>query len=154
MPPIFAELISDKLSNSSIQDLYTHCRMNLAVDSVNIPAPQFVDLGLLTIKLLYKSASLWTPTNRVGRPTDIAHGSAPDHISENVIAVRDKLSTKSDYSYKTYFKTWRVNQCFELPKKSRSQPPLELTPVGAKTPDPKTLILPIDSSKRKETFRK
>ena len=38
-PPIFFEVIGDKLSDSSIRDLYTRCRMNLAEDPVNIPAP-------------------------------------------------------------------------------------------------------------------
>ena len=33
-------------------------------------------------------------------------------------------------------------------------PPLDLTPVGAKIPDPKTLTLPTESSKREEKARK
>ena len=58
--------------------------MNLAADPVNIPAPQFLNLGLSTINALDKEAILWTPTTIVGRPTDVAHGSAPDHIFEKL----------------------------------------------------------------------
>ena len=64
-PPIFAEVLGEKLSNSSIRDIYTRCRKKLVVDPVNIPAPQFMDLGLLTINALDKGASLCTPTTRV-----------------------------------------------------------------------------------------
>ena len=60
-PPIFTEVISDKLSDISIQDIYTHCRMNLTADPVNKPVPQFVYLRLYTINSLYKGASIWTP---------------------------------------------------------------------------------------------
>ena len=68
--------------------------------------------------------------------------------------VREKVSAKSDYSYKTDFEIWRENQGFEIQKNARSQPPLDSTPVGAKTPDPKTLTLPTDSSKPKEKAQK
>ena len=81
--------------------------MNLTADPVNIPKPQFMDLGISTINALDKSASLWNPATRVGRPTDVTHGRVPDHIFEIVTAVREKVSAKSDYSYKTDFEIWR-----------------------------------------------
>ena len=56
-PPIFTDVISDKLSNSSIRDLYTRCRMNLAAHPFNIPAPKFVDLGISAIYALDKGSS-------------------------------------------------------------------------------------------------
>ena len=43
VPPIFSELIGDKLPDGSIRDIYTRCRMKVAADPVNILAPQFVD---------------------------------------------------------------------------------------------------------------
>ena len=36
-PPIFTEVLCDKLSDSSCRDIYTHCRMNLTADPVNVP---------------------------------------------------------------------------------------------------------------------
>ena len=105
-PPIFSGVLGDKLSNSSSRDLYTRCRMNLAEYLFNIPAPKFVDLGLSAINALDKSASLWTSDTRVGKPMGVAHGSAPDHIFENFIAVRYEVGAKSDYSYKTDFYIW------------------------------------------------
>ena len=60
-PPIFTEVLCDKLSESSRWDLYARVGFHLASDSVNIPAPQFVDLGLSTINSLDKGSSLWNP---------------------------------------------------------------------------------------------
>ena len=80
------------------------CRMNLVADPANISSPQFVNLGLSTINALDKSAIIWTPYTIVGRTIDVAHGSAPDHIFEEVIAVEKKVSAKSDCSYKLIFK--------------------------------------------------
>ena len=50
-----------------------------------------------------KGASLWNPSSRVGRPTDVTHGSAPDHIKKNT-AVGDAVSAKSDYKYEPILK--------------------------------------------------
>ena len=80
---IFTEVLGDKLSDSSIPDIYTSYRMNLASDTVNIPEPQFVDLGLSTINSLDKDTSLWNPTPRFESPIDVIHGSVTDHIFEN-----------------------------------------------------------------------
>ena len=35
--PIFTEVICDKLFDHSFQGIYTHCKMNLPADPVNIP---------------------------------------------------------------------------------------------------------------------
>ena len=37
--PIFTEVLCDKLSDSSVQDIYMSFRMNLAEDPINIQAP-------------------------------------------------------------------------------------------------------------------
>ena len=49
---IFSKIIGDKISNSSSQDIYMHCRMNITANPVQISTPQFVDLGILTINAL------------------------------------------------------------------------------------------------------
>ena len=121
--------------------------MNLAADPVNTPAPKFEDLGISTINALDKDASLWTPATRIGRPTDVAHGSTPDHIFEKNTAVGDAVSAKSDNNYKTYFEIWRGNQEFEPQKNGISRPPLDLNYFSAKTPDPKTQTLTTNLSK-------
>ena len=83
-PPIFTDLLWEKLSYSSIQDIYTHSRMKFAADTVNISAPQLVNLGLSTINTLDTGASIWTPATIFVRPTNVAHWSAPDHILEKL----------------------------------------------------------------------
>ena len=95
-PPIFTEVLCDKLSNSYSRDLYTRCQMKLAAYPVNILAPQFVYLGLSTIDTLDGGASLWTPATRVGRPTFVIHWSTPDHVFGKTLAVGDAVSAKSD----------------------------------------------------------
>ena len=57
----------------------------------------------MTIDSLDKGASLWNPATIVGRPTDVAYGITPDNMFEIATAVRDDVSAKSDYNYKTYF---------------------------------------------------
>ena len=136
-PPIFTEVICDKLSGSSIRDIYMRCYMNLAADPVNIPVPQFVDLGLSNIDALDKGASLWTPTIRVGRPMDISYWNAPGYIFVKTIAVGDSVSEKSDYNYKNDFETWRENLEFERQNNASSRPPLDSTTVGEKLQIPK-----------------
>ena len=81
--------------------------MNLAADTINIPAPKFVDLGLSTIDELDKSAIICTFATRVRSPTDFSHGSTTDYIFRITTAVRDKLIPKSDSRYKTDFEIWR-----------------------------------------------
>ena len=138
-PPIFTEVLCEKLSESSNRDIYTLYWLNLLADPVNIPAPQFVDLGISTIDALSKGASLWTPATRVGRSTDATYWIAPDHIFGRTTAIGDSVSAKSDYKYKTDFETWRENQEFERQNNTRSRPPSDSTPVGVKTSDPQTL---------------
>ena len=99
-PPIFTEVIGDKISGSSIWYLYTRCWTKLASDPVNIPESQFVDLELSTINALGKGSSPWTPATIVGRPMYIAHRSVPDHIFEKNKSIRDNTSVKSDYNSK------------------------------------------------------
>ena len=82
-PPIFTEALYTKPSESSSQDLYMHCRMNLAADTFNITEPQLVELELSTVDALDKGASIRNPATRIGRPPYATHWSAPDHIFEN-----------------------------------------------------------------------
>ena len=65
--PIFTEVIGDKLSDISRRDIYMCCRMNFIADPIDIPAPQFVDLGLSAITAMDKGASLWTPLPDIER---------------------------------------------------------------------------------------
>ena len=111
-PPIFTDLIYEKLYNSSIWDIYTSFQMNFVANTVNIPAPQFVDLGISTIDTLDKGSSIWTPVTIFGRPMDVTHWSARDQIFGKTTPVGDVVSAKSDYNYKTDFETWRKNHEF------------------------------------------
>ena len=103
-PPILTEVNSEKLSHSSSQDLYTLCRTNLAADTVNIPAPQFVNFGLSTINTLDRIASLWNPATIVGNPTDVAHGSAPDRIFEKLQWLETMLAQSQTITIKLILK--------------------------------------------------
>ena len=76
-PPIFTELLWDKLSKSSSWVIYMHCWLNLAANPVNILVLKFVGLGLSNINALDKIASIWTPATRDGIPTYFSYWSVP-----------------------------------------------------------------------------
>ena len=97
---IFAYVLCDKLSDSSIWDIYMRCWINLAADPVNIPSPKFMDLGLSTIDALNKGASIWDPNTMFGRPADISHWSVPDNVFGETTSVGDTVNSNSDYNYK------------------------------------------------------
>ena len=123
--------------------------MHLVSDPVNSVTPQFMDVGFSTLDSLDKGAGLWNPDTRFVRPTYLSHWSAPDDIFGETTAVGDAGIAKSEYNYKTDLGIWKENNEFERQNISRSLPPLDSTPVGAKNSDPKTLTLPTESSKRK-----
>ena len=96
--------------------------------------------GFSTIDTLNKGAGVWIPGTRVRSPPDYAHWNTADHYVGQSTNVRDAVSTKSYYSeekYKTDFEIWRGNIQFEREKIEISQPPLDSTPVDAKTSDSK-----------------
>ena len=71
--PIITQVFGDKLSDISRRDLYTQCRVNLATESVNPVAPQFVNHGLSAVNTLNKSAGIWIPATIIIRSPDITH---------------------------------------------------------------------------------
>ena len=103
VPPIFTDVLSDKISNNSSRDVYARLGMHFATDPVNSVTPQYVYLGFSSFDVLDKVTGLWTPATRVGRPIDFSRWSAPDHIFGETTAVGDAVSANSDYNYKTYF---------------------------------------------------
>ena len=72
VPPIFTNVVSEKLYNSSIWDLYVHIGMHLATDPVNFVRSFFVDFGFSSVNALIKEACLWTPATRVRGSTDVS----------------------------------------------------------------------------------
>ena len=106
-PPIVTDVISDKLFNSSRQDLYARVGMNLEEYPVNPVTSQFVYLGLSTVDALDKEASLLTPATRVGISTDFSHQRAPDHIFGTTTAAGGAVNAKLYYNYKTGFGIWK-----------------------------------------------
>ena len=57
-PTIFTYVVSEKLSNSYIRDIYARVGMHLTEDPVNSVTPQLVDLGFSTVDVLDKGASI------------------------------------------------------------------------------------------------
>ena len=55
-PSILAEVLSEKISNSSSQDLYARVVMHLATYTINTVTPQLVNLRLSTVDALNKDA--------------------------------------------------------------------------------------------------
>ena len=119
--------------------------MNLTEDTVQTHTPQFVDLGLSTINALDEGSGISTPATRILSPTDGAHWGAPTNILVETTSIGvSKAKSDYDYNYKIYFQIWNENKEFECQNISRSQLPMDLTPVGMKMSDAK--ISPSDST--------
>ena len=101
---IFRKVIGHKLSYGSSGDLYLRCRMNFANNPFQTQAPDFIDLGILTINKLNKIDVLGTPATSIQCPTDGSHLSAPDHVFGEATA-EGMSAEKSyhNYNYKTDF---------------------------------------------------
>ena len=120
LPHIFTNVLSGKISDSSIRDLCTCCWMNLEADSINILEPQFFDLGHSRIDELDKVAGPLTPITTVVRPTDVTRLITLNHILGKSTVVGDAVNKISEYNYKTNLEIWRENKEFELQKNTRS----------------------------------
>ena len=141
--------------------------MDFTSNSVRYEAPNFLDLGLLAVNTSDEFNTFGTPDTRVISPTDGPHCYAPDHVfGEATASVMSGTRSELDYSYKTDFQNWRENQDFGRQSISMNQLPLDpntiftdttngttlpidLIPIGTKTPDPTPQTRPSDSSKRK-----
>ena len=77
---IFSKVIMYKLYNSSSNGLYSGFSIKFPSDVVQTKSPQFVDLGLLSIKTFNESSVFGTTSNTIRRQTDVSHWSAPDSI--------------------------------------------------------------------------
>ena len=51
VPPLSTQVFGEKLPNFPNRDIYTRCRLNLATESVNLVAPQFVNHGLYAVSV-------------------------------------------------------------------------------------------------------
>ena len=136
---IFRKVIGHKLSEGSSGDLCSRCRMKIAADVVQTQTPQFIDLGFSTINTFDESRGLSNPATKIRMPTDISHWSVPYHVfGEATLVGISVAKSEHDYNYKTEFQIWRGNQEFYRQNVLMSQPPLELTPIGANTTNAKT----------------
>ena len=171
---IFSKVLGQELSGSLSNNIYLRCWMDFTSNVIGTKAPNIVNLGLSDVNLFVEFNAFGTPDTRVRRPTDVSHWSTPGHVFLEATLVR-MSGTRSElnYSYKTNFGIRRENQDFGRRNNLMSQPPLEsprfgtnttnittspidLIPVGRKTPDPtpqKHLTnfstQPTDYSKRK-----
>ena len=75
--PIYTDLISAKISNSSRWYFYARVGMYFTSDAINPMTPKFVDLELSNIDALDKGVGFWTPAVRITRPTDVSHWNTP-----------------------------------------------------------------------------
>ena len=155
--PVLTQVFRDKISDSSIRDIYACCGMHPTTDPVNPVAQKFVTHGFYTVDALNKGTGIWSHATRVRITSDASHLSAADHSVGKNTTVGNSVGAKSYYSeanYKTDFEIWRENHKLQFERKNiqRSQPPLESTPVGVKTPDPK--IPAKEYSDRKEKAQK
>ena len=99
---IVSNSIGHKLSNGSINDFYSCCRMNFAGDVVQTSTPQFMDMGFSNINTLDEISGLSTSSTIIRRPMDGPHWSVLVHVSGEA-TVEGMIEARSyhDYNYKT-----------------------------------------------------
>ena len=102
VPPVITQVLSDKLSESSVRDLYERCGVHLTTDTVNPLSPQFMTHGFSNINALNKGARIWIPDTRVRMTPDVTHCIMADHDLGQITAVEDSVGAKSDYSEENY----------------------------------------------------
>ena len=84
---VSTQVFGGELSDSSSRDINTQFMVNLATESVNSVAPQFVNCGLSDIDALNKVAGVWIPSTRIRRYTDVTPWIAADNTVGKVEAV-------------------------------------------------------------------
>ena len=76
-----------------------------------------MDLRFSTINELYYSSGLSTPVNRIRRPKDGSHWSAPNHVfGETTELGVSEAKSDYDYNYKNEFQIWNENKEFDCHK--------------------------------------
>ena len=71
--PTWSKVIGCKLSNKSSADCYSRCRTNLTRDAVLTESPNFTNLGFFPVHTSDELGSVFIPTTRIGRPTDVSN---------------------------------------------------------------------------------
>ena len=89
---------SEKISNSSIRDIYSCCGLRLETYTVNPVAPQFVYHGFSTVEVLNKGTGIWSPATRIRRLPDFTHWILADQAAGQSAAVGESVGAKLDYS--------------------------------------------------------
>ena len=81
---IFIKAIGFKLPNSLSDHIYLRFRMNFTSNAVGTKAPNFVNLGILSVNPSDEFNTFVTPTTIIRRTTDGPHWSVIDHILEKL----------------------------------------------------------------------
>ena len=100
--PIRTQVSVGELSDCYIRDLYTHCRVNLTTEFINLLEPQLVNHELSDVDTLNKSAGIWSPATIIRRLPDVTHSGTADHDIVQVAAVGDSVGDKSEFSKENY----------------------------------------------------
>ena len=79
--PTWSKVTSHKLSDESISDVYSRCRMNLAHDTILTESPNFMDLGLLSVHTTDELRYVFIFTNTIGSPAYGSNWIPPGHRS-------------------------------------------------------------------------
>ena len=138
--------------------------MNLRLDAVLSKIPNFMNLRLSSIHTSDEVGFVFIPTTRIGRLTGGSDWLLPGHWIGEVTADRViRAGSEQNCNAKTDFETRREIQYFGRQNISMSLPPLDSTPLGAnttngttspidlipigtKTPEPTELTRPTDFS--------
>ena len=123
--PTWSKVICCKFTNKSSADVYSRYRMNLTRNAFLTKIPNFMNMGIFSVRTSYELRSVFIPTTIIRRPTDGSNWLLPDHCSGEVTAeIVSRTGSEQKYNAKTDFETRKENQYFGRQNNSMSQPPL------------------------------
>ena len=88
VPSIGSQILYDKFLISSSRDIYAHCGVGVALETVQPMVPQLVRHNIPTIDILNEKSGLWSPDTVSIRGTpNTTRGSSYEHAVVQVTAV-------------------------------------------------------------------
>ena len=118
-PSIGSQILHDEFYVSSVSNLYSRCRMNIASETAQPTGLKLVSHGLLTTDPLKTNSRLWIlDTNAIINTPNNIHGSASEHVVGQRTSVGASVGDYRRENYKTDFEILHKNSKLQSERKS------------------------------------
>ena len=129
--------------------------MNFRSDTVLSESPNFMNFGLSYVKTTDKIGSVFVPTTRVGRTTNVSNWILPGHdISKATTDRVSKTNTNNHYTFKSELRLGEKFKILCAQNYPMGQSTLDSTPLGTITTNRTTSpidLIPVEKNARAYT---